>query len=154
MLKRVFPIALILSGVFFMPKAILAQTGSGQRPNVIVIIADDQQYRTIHALNNPEIVTPNMDRLVREGTAFTQAHIQGGLSGAICCPSRAMLMTGRDLFTLHRDGGYVPPSDTTFPELFRSNGYSTFATGKWHQDKACFNRSFGWGENIFFGGML
>jgi arylsulfatase A-like enzyme len=118
-----------------------------------VIITDDQNYETIHALGNKEIVTPNMDKLVKEGTAFTQAHIMGGLSGAICCPSRAMLLSSRSLFHLRSDGDYIPASDITFPELFRAHGYITFETGKWHQDKATFNRAFVEGDNILFGGM-
>lgn len=134
-------------------KIIQKQAPGTSRPNVLVILTDDQRFSTIHALGNQEIITPNMDKLVREGTAFTQAHIQGGLSGAICCPSRAMLMSGRDLFHLHKDGAYVPSTDTTFPELFRANGYITFETGKWHQDEACYNRSFTTGDNIMFGGM-
>ncbi|HVW60359.1 MAG TPA: sulfatase-like hydrolase/transferase [Puia sp.] len=132
---------------------VAGETAGASKPNVLVILTDDQRYSTIHALGNEEIITPNMDKLVREGTAFTQAHIQGGLSGAICCPSRAMLMSSRGLFHLRRDGAYVPSTDTTFPELFRANGYITFETGKWHQDKACYNRSFTTGDNIMFGGM-
>jgi len=124
-----------------------------ERPNVLVIVTDDQRYNTIHALGNPDIVTPNMDQLVHNGTAFTEAHIMGGLSGAICCPSRAMIMTGKSLFHLEQGGKFIAQGDVTFPELFKNNGYITFATGKWHQDKACFNRSFSAGENILLGGM-
>lgn len=124
-----------------------------KRPNLLVIITDDQRYNTIHALGNSNIVTPNMDQLVYNGTAFTGAHIMGGLNGAICCPSRAMMMTGKSLFHLEQGGKLVSEGTTTFPELFRNNGYITFGTGKWHQDKACFNRSFTTGENILFGGM-
>jgi arylsulfatase A-like enzyme/lysophospholipase L1-like esterase len=139
-----------LSGI----STLLAQSKAGNKPNILVILTDDQSYETIHALGNKEIVTPNMDLLVKNGTTFTQAHIMGGLSGAICCPSRAMLMSSRSLFHLRKDGQYIPASDRTFPELFRAKGYTTFATGKWHQDKATFNRSFSEGDNIFFGGML
>ena len=123
------------------------------KPNILFILTDDQTFNTIHALGNKEIVTPNMDKLVKEGTTFTQAHIMGGLIGAICCPSRNMILTGKSLFRLHKAGAYIPATDTTFPELFRANGYITFQTGKWHQDKAAFKRSFSAGENIFFGGM-
>lgn len=124
-----------------------------QKPNVVVIITDDQAYQTIHALGNKEIVTPNMDRLVESGTAFTNAHIMGGMGGAICQPSRAMLLSSRTLFHLHRDGDYIPESDVTFPELFRNNGYITFQTGKWHQDTKTLNRGFIAAENILLAGM-
>ncbi|MDR0815705.1 MAG: sulfatase-like hydrolase/transferase [Bacteroidales bacterium] len=130
-----------------------AQEQKQRLPNILFLLTDDQSYNTVHALGNPTIVTPNMDRLVRTGTAFTQNHVMGGLQGAISMPSRAMLMTGRYSQHLHRDGEVIPASDKTFPEVFRENGYQTFATGKWHSDRASFNRSFSAGSNIFFGGM-
>ena len=123
------------------------------RPNVLFLLTDDQTFNTIRALGNTEIHTPNMDRLVRRGVAFTQTHVMGGLNGAVSQPSRAMLLTGRGLMDVHRNGGFIPQAEKTFPEVFRVNGYTTFATGKWHSDNASFNRSFSTGANIFFGGM-
>ncbi|MDR1876836.1 MAG: sulfatase-like hydrolase/transferase [Flavobacteriaceae bacterium] len=134
-----------------------AQTTSQKKqkpPNVLFLLTDDQSYNTIHALGNSNVVTPNMDRLVQIGTSFTQNHVMGGMQGAISMPSRAMLLTGMYSQHLHRDGQVIPESDKTFPELFRENGYQTFATGKWHSDKASFNRSFSTGADIFFGGMV
>lgn len=64
------------------------------RPNVLFLLTDDQTFNTIRALGNTEIHTPNMDRLVRRGVAFTQTHVMGGLNGAVSQPSRAMLLTG------------------------------------------------------------
>ncbi|WP_119080929.1 sulfatase-like hydrolase/transferase [Chitinophaga alhagiae] len=121
--------------------------------NILVLLTDDQRFNTIRSLGNPDVHTPNMDKLVQSGTTFTQAHIMGSLGGAVCAPSRAMLMTSRTVFKVHRDGGVIPPSEKTFPEVFRGHGYMTFSTGKWHSDKASFNRSFSAGDNIFFGGM-
>ena len=68
------------------------------RPNVLFFFTDDQRPDTIHALGNAHIRTPNLDRLASQGMAFTQAYIMGGLQGAVCVPSRAMLMTSRGLF--------------------------------------------------------
>lgn len=124
-----------------------------KRPNILFLLTDDQNFQTIHALGNREIDTPNMDCLVKNGTVFTETHVMGGLNGAISQPSRAMLLTGRGLMDVHRNGSYIPESEKTFPEWFREAGYITFGTGKWHSDKASFNRSFCCGENIFFGGM-
>lgn len=123
------------------------------RPNVLFLLTDDQNFQTVSALGNSYIDTPNMDRLVRSGTTFTQAHVMGGMNGAISQPSRAMLLTGRGLMDVHRNGSVIPPDEKTFPEFFREAGYTTFGTGKWHSDKASFNRSFMTGANIFFGGM-
>ena len=127
--------------------------GKAGRPNVLFLLTDDQTFSTIQAWGNTDIHTPNMDRLVRHGVSFTQTHVMGGFNGAISQPSRAMLLTGRGLMDVHRNGGVIPEAEKTFPELFRENGYTTFATGKWHSDNASFNRSFSTGANIFFGGM-
>ena len=121
--------------------------------NVLVLYTDDQRFNTIAALGNDEIITPNMDRLVREGTAFTHAHTMGGLHGALCAPSRAMLMTGRPLFSLLEKDDAIPPEHIMMPEHLREAGFTTFATGKWHNDRSSFARSFQHGDHLFFGGM-
>ncbi len=123
------------------------------KPNVLFVLTDDQRFDTIGALNNSSIQTPNMDKLVAKGTSFTHAHIPSGTCGAVCCPSRAMLNTGRSLFNIHNVGGFIPDDHTTLGEVFKKEGYSTFGTGKWHNGKTSFNRSFDEGEHIFFGGM-
>lgn len=124
-----------------------------RRPNVLFFFADDQRFDTIGALGNPEIDTPNLDWLVREGTAFTRAYIMGGSVGAVCMPSRAMLMTGRTLFRLQDSGAAIPAAHVMLPELLRGAGYDTFGTGKWHNGAAAFARCFSHGDQIFFGGM-
>ena len=121
-------------------------------PHVLILLTDDQRYNTVHALGNPLIQTPNMDRLARAGTSFSQASCEGGLSGAVCVTSRAALMTGRTIN--HLDGADTIPADhTTLPEFLRQAGYFTFATGKWHNDRASHVRIFDYADNIFFGGM-
>ncbi len=125
-------------------------------PNVLILLTDDQRYDTIHALGNQLIQTPNMDRLAYAGTSFSQAACQGGVNGAVCITSRASLMTGRTINHLEGDDGageIIPPEHTTLPELLRQAGYFTFATGKWHSDRASFARIFDYADNIFFGGM-
>lgn len=121
--------------------------------NVLILFTDDQRFDTIHALGNEEIATPNLDRLVKDGTAFTHAHIMGGTCGAVCMPSRAMLMTGRSLFHLYghgsKNGAVIPEFHPTMPETFRNSGYHTHHIGKWHQDKLSFLRSFESADRIF-----
>jgi len=124
-----------------------------ERPNVLFLFTDDQRFDTIHALGQEEIRTPNLDRLAAMGTAFTRAHIMGGHHGAICAPSRAMLMTGRGLFDLHETGDVIPEDHAMMPEVFAEAGYATFGTGKWHNNKSAYARAFQHGDNIFFGGM-
>lgn len=124
-----------------------------KKPNILFILTDDQRFDTIHALGNPDIKTPHLDALVREGTAFTNAHIPSGTVPAVCMPSRAMLNTGRTLFRIYRDGQSIPPEQATMPETFRAGGYETYGTGKWHNGPESFARSFSSGDEIFFGGM-
>ncbi|MBK5292463.1 MAG: sulfatase-like hydrolase/transferase [Acidobacteriia bacterium] len=134
--------------------------GAAGKPNFVFLLTDDQRFNTLHALGNPEVQTPNMDRLVRRGVAFTHSCIMGGTVGAICMPSRAMLMTGQTLFQVHDNliaPNAAPASaqrpNNTFPELLRKAGYDTFGTGKWHNGPALYARSFSQGGSIFFGGM-
>lgn len=138
----------------------LAGKFRSKRPNILFLFTDDQRFSTLNALNNPEVRTPNMDRLVRNGTAFSHAFIMGGTIGAVCAPSRGMLMTGQTLFHVHDNiiapqsapPGSQRPFDL-FPEVLRKAGYATFGTGKWHNGERLYARCFDHGENIFFGGM-
>ena len=119
------------------------------RWNILFILSDDQRADTIAALGNTHIATPNLDRLVREGTAFTRAYCMGSLQGAVCVPSRGMILTGRTLFHVRDD----LDGQDTWPEALGRQGYTTFLTGKWHNQQASALRSFQKGKAIFFGGM-
>lgn len=124
-----------------------------QKPNILFFFTDDQRFDTIHALGNQEIRTPNLDRLVSEGVSFTHAHIPCGTSAAVCMPSRAMLHSGRTLFHLEGAGQRIPENHATIGQTLGQCGYETFGTGKWHNGRESFNRSFSNGSEIFFGGM-
>jgi arylsulfatase A-like enzyme len=77
----------------------------------------------------------------------------GGTSGAVCMPSRAMLLCGRTLFHLDNKGASIPRAHIMLPELLRQKGYRTFGTGKWHNGKRAYARCFEDGGKILFGGM-
>ena len=128
-------------------------TANSERPNILFFFTDDQRFDTIRALGNDQIITPTMDWLVGAGTAFVNAHIMGGSHEAVCMPSRAMLMTGRTLFHLDRQGQDVPRSHMLLGEALQAAGYVTFGTGKWHNGPTSYARSFTHGAEIFFGGM-
>ncbi|MCY2972954.1 MAG: sulfatase-like hydrolase/transferase, partial [Planctomycetota bacterium] len=98
------------------------------KPNILFFFADDQRADTINALGNKTIITPNIDNLVKEGTAFERAYIMGGSQGAVCVPSRAMMLSGKSLFRISEQ----LKGATTWPMALRDAGYETFATGKWH----------------------
>jgi arylsulfatase A-like enzyme len=120
-----------------------------QPPNILFLFADDQRADTISAYGNPSIQTPNLDRLVARGFSFRTNYNMGSQQGAVCVPSRAMVNTGLNLFGVSTD----LEGARTLPEILGENGYITFATGKWHNERPSWLRSFKRGKNIFFGGM-
>jgi arylsulfatase A-like enzyme len=128
-------------------------TNLSAHKNVVIIYSDDHTYQALGAMGNKIISTPNLDKLANSGLLFTQAHVMGGHQGAVCIPSRAMLMTGRYVNRLPSDGSVIPDSLITLPEILRESGYKTYHTGKWHSDKASHHRMFSDGGDIFFGGM-
>ncbi len=113
-----------------------AQTSS--RPNFLFLIADDLTYRSIQSLNNPEVHTPNLDRLSAAGCTFTHTFHQGSWSGAVCVPSRTMLNTGLSAFRAQKLADEVP----TWGQTLRRAGYDTYICGKWHLDPVLLARSF------------
>jgi arylsulfatase A-like enzyme len=148
---------LTLTLLAILPLASLhAANQSPNQPNILFLFADDQRADTIAALGNPIIKTPNLDRLVKSGLAFNRAYMQGGMNAATCVPSRAMLLSGRTLF--HIDEKLI--RDETWPAAFGRAGYTTFITGKWHNDvpsvfkapRSSLPRSFQIGRSIA-GGM-
>lgn len=109
--------------------AVAAATGAGARPNVFLIVSDDQRPDTIGALGNDRIQTPNLDALVKRGSAFTRAVA----ANPICTPSRAELISGCTGF---RNGvldfGKRLANDLTlWPQAMRAAGYHTWHVGKW-----------------------
>ncbi|MEQ9290150.1 MAG: sulfatase-like hydrolase/transferase [Cyclobacteriaceae bacterium] len=124
-----------------------------KKPNVVVIYTDDHRYTGVHALGGQGVKTPNLDKLAYEGIAFTNAYLQGSFSGATCVPSRAMLLTGRNLFDLDGQGRSIPVGHTTIGEAFKSAGYNTYMVGKWHQDNQSLARSFDDGATVMSRGI-
>lgn len=131
------------------------------RPNFIVLVADDHRGTELSHLPHAQAKTPVLDSLAARGTSFSQAHCQGSMIKAVCAPSRACLMTGRDIFAATNDptgasfqGAIsIRPELETFPQGLRAAGYHTHAVGKWHNDAAAFQRSFSGGNAIMFLGM-
>lgn len=102
------------------------------RPNIIVILTDDQGYGDLSCHGNPVLRTPNLDRLHDEGVRFTDFHVS-----PTCAPTRAALMTGRHEFRngvthtiLERER--LTLNATTLAQVLKSAGYTTGIFGKWH----------------------
>jgi hypothetical protein len=143
----------IILFAFIFPLSVVAQKYAPKAKNILIIYSDDHSYHALGAAGNKEISTPNLDKLAKSGLMFTQAHVMGGHQGAVCIPSRAMLLTGRYVNRLPGDGNIIPDSIVSLPEVLRKKGYTTYHTGKWHSDKASHSRMFSTGGDIFFGGM-
>jgi len=105
------------------------------KPNILFILADDQCYQTIAELGNPEVITPTLDELARQGTVFTTAYNMGGWNGAICVASRTMFQTGRFLWRAHEAESrlrVLAEENRLWSKEMESLGYDTYMTGKWH----------------------
>ena len=125
------------------------------RPNVVLLVADDHQSTAMNWAGCSEVHTPNLDRLARMGTAFKRAYHMGGCDDAVCVPTRASLLTGMDIYgSMRGERGTIDPDRVTLPEYFRQQGYYSYATGKWHNDRASLARSFDDGDALFIGGMF
>jgi arylsulfatase A-like enzyme len=145
-MKTLLVVALL---VLIAPAGLRAVDAAPPKPNVLFLFADDMRADTIAALGNPIIQTPNLDRLVRSGVSFRRAYMQGGFNGATCVPSRAMLLSGQNLF--HIDEKLLRAE--TWPEAYARAGYTTFVSGKWHNGDASLVRSFQIARSMFTGGM-
>jgi arylsulfatase A-like enzyme len=142
-------IGLILALLALCVSAGRAQNAPASRPNVLFVFSDDQRADTIHAWGNEHIRTPVLDQMAATGTSFRNAYCMGGNSGAICIPSRAMLLSGRSLY--HVDNKLL--TFKSWPEQFADAGYETFITGKWHNGEKSVLKTFQTGRAVFLGGM-
>jgi choline-sulfatase len=114
-----------------------------EQPNFLFLFSDDQTFRAVGYAHELEVKTPQLDRLAERGLRFTDCFNQGGYSGAVCIPSRAMLNTGRTVWQCAdstRQG--VRPGVALWGETLRQAGYDTFMAGKWHLDQQALERSF------------
>jgi arylsulfatase len=115
----------------------LGESTANQRPNIVLILADDMGYSDIGCYGS-EISTPNLDNLASKGVRFTQFY-----NASRCCPTRASLLTG---LYQHQAGvgdmvadlgypsyqGYLNNHCMTLAEVMKMNGYNTYMSGKWH----------------------
>lgn len=127
---------LAASGLYFGNKLHSAkadQKATG-RPNIVLIVSDDQGYGDSSCYEHPkEVATPNIDRLAAEGIRMTN----GYASAYVCAPTRAGLLTGRyqQRFGFYAAGDSrtgLPLSEVTVADMLRKQGYATAVIGKWH----------------------
>jgi len=107
--------------------------GAEEKPNIVLIMADDLGYECLGCNGGTSYHTPNLDRLAAEGVRFTSAFCT-----PLCSPTRIELMTGRYGFRNYRGWGVLDPKEVTFGHVLRQAGYATCVSGKWqlcHFDK-------------------
>lgn len=125
-------LALALVASLFSGLNLEAKSLKGSRPNIIMVMTDDQGMGDLSCLGNPVLRTPNIDRFYKLSTRFTEFHVS-----PTCAPTRAALMSGRHEFkngVTHtiKEREIMALSSTTFPDVLRSAGYETGIFGKWH----------------------
>ena len=115
-----------------------SKTASNKRPNVIIFFTDDQGTLDVNCYGSKDLYTPTMDKLAKMGVRFTQAYAH-----TVCCPARAMLITGRypqrcnvNMWTQGNakgeKGRNMFRQEVTIAEVLKSAGYRTALFGKWH----------------------
>ncbi|HEY0943851.1 MAG TPA: sulfatase-like hydrolase/transferase [Opitutaceae bacterium] len=125
-------VSILLSALAFVSvfAASASATTRAARPNILVILTDDQRLDALGASGNPRIHTPNLDALARRSVRFTNAHVVMSL----CSPSRATVLTGHygstnGVTTLDDP---LRAGETTFAQHLKAEGYRTAMSGKWH----------------------
>lgn len=132
---------LIMLGAFLsamLGLALVAEAADAKRPNILFILVDDQSPQDLRIYNpQSRLDTPNIDRLAREGMVFNEAYHMGAFVGAVCTPSRHMIMSGRSVWHLPiapaaLEKGLCPSGleQNTLPAVFNRAGYATMRTCK------------------------
>ena len=132
------------TALMFLLASLVASGGTlvaAERPNILFLFADDMRPDCISALGNPQIRTPNLDKIVERGLTFTRATC----SYPICVVSRAELLNGRHGWEIGVDrNGRITgdPAAVDWAEALRRSGYNTWHVGKWHVSGRPSNRGY------------
>ncbi len=126
-MKKILLSLVFLTGSF----AVLAQNKK-IKPNIILIMTDDQGYGDFGFTGNPYIKTPNIDKLAGRSVRLTNYH-----NSPVCAPTRASLLTGRyaqrtGVHDTYNNGAIMAAEEITIAEILAKNGYKTGIAGKWH----------------------
>ena len=131
--RKIAKLFVILLTISFGPSQQASETAPKQKPNLIILFADDMGYGDLGCFGHPTIETPNLDRMASEGLRLTSFYV-----APWCVPSRSQLMLGRYSVRtpLGRTGsggdGGIPDHETTLPQTLKKAGYNTGMVGKWH----------------------
>lgn len=120
--------------VAFSPVGRRSEANGDDRPNIVMLLADDLGYGDLSCFGSPAVKTPHLDTLASEGMRFSRFYA----GSAVCSPTRASVLTGRYPLrfgiTKHFNdvNRWLPESATTVAELLKEAGYNTAHVGKWH----------------------
>src|SRR5215204_3195957 len=128
---RIATAAALSAVIVLLCASVSAQKNDGPRPNIVLIITDDLGYGDLGSYGAPDVKTPNIDRLARDGVRLTDAYA----NGPVCTPTRAALISGRyqqrvglewvlTISPADRELG-LPAPGTSLPALLKTNGYAT-----------------------------
>ena len=129
------------------------QEEEAQRPNILILLADDAGYADFGFMGATDIQTPNIDRLAAEGCIFMDAHVAATVSS----PSRSMMLTGRYgqrygyECNLDKPGDGLPDDEELLPALLKRYDYRTGCIGKWHLGSEPSQRPNAKGFDTFYG---
>src|SRR5436189_1202093 len=119
----------------FLAAGITTRAADSPRPNFVIIFTDDQGYQDVGCFGSPNIKTPNLDRMAREGMRFTDFYV----GQPVCTASRAALLTGCYPNRVGLLGALGPKSmvgisdkESTIAQVLKTRGYATAIFGKWH----------------------
>ena len=107
-----------------------AFAAEARKVNILHIHSDDHRADGLHALGNRLLKTPNLDSLVQRGMAFTHCYTMGSMVGAVCLPSRTMLLSGKSWLRIPDGRAKDADASQTLPKVLGAAGYETFHVGK------------------------
>jgi arylsulfatase A-like enzyme len=128
MINLLYPMAMLVGLALMIPSAVLAQ----KKPNVIMVITDDQGMGDLGSMGNSFIKTPNLDEFYGDAVRFTNYHVS-----TTCAPTRGAIMTGRytnrvNVFHTITGRSLLFEDEVILPQIFAQNGYTNGMFGKWH----------------------
>lgn len=130
--KNTFHLMIVVGiGLFFL-QSCASELKEKPKPNIILIVTDDQGWGDLGINGNANVHTPNIDKLAKNGVQFTRFYVS-----PVCSPTRAEILTGRyhprgGVYSTSTGGERLDLDEKTIAEIFQSNGYKTAAFGKWH----------------------
>jgi arylsulfatase A-like enzyme len=153
-MKKLFSVIFI---IMLQPMISLGQQKNEEKPNILIILTDDQGYHDVSYYGTKDIRTPNTDELCRSGMRFDNFYA----NSPVCAPTRAALMTGKyldfvgvpGLIRSHPENnwGYLDPKAVTLPQKLKEAGYNTAHIGKWNLGLESPNLPNQKGFDLFYG---